>query len=246
MFLCFFTVPVLSCVPLVCLTLPSLYKGQPAWAILVRLKLLLLSVKFCYSYCHGTYTLHKRHMFPYESWLWKCIGRAIFPWFFLSRIVCICLEMLGNVTKHHGNMALPISTFAKEMCRKYIPFVQWNIHVWDTVRTMHNRHTTNQTQMSCSNHQLVTNHVNSSHTQQLRHRWILSCSCDHEKLIADCSLVDNSPPEEDWSIRSKRRQHKFLRYQVVYKGTVSNFSWTKTQHTLRKEWKWNHTHNKTQ
>ena len=32
--------------------------------------------------------------------------------------------MLGNVTKHHGNMALPISTFAKEMCRKYIPFVQ--------------------------------------------------------------------------------------------------------------------------
>ena len=62
---------------------------------------------------------------------------------------------------------------------------------------------------------------------------------------AECSLVDNliaeklilptfrpdapvlqsssSRPEEDWSIRSKRRQDKFLCYQVVYKRTLSIF-----------------------
>ena len=54
--------------------------------------------------------------------------------------------------------------------------------------------------------------------------------------VTECSLVDNliakklilptlwpSRPEEDWSIRSKRWQDKFLRYQVVYKRTLSNF-----------------------
>ena len=40
--------------------------------------------------------------------------------FFLDFFVKDSLYMFRNVTKHHGNMALPISTFAKEMCRKYI------------------------------------------------------------------------------------------------------------------------------
>ena len=37
-------------------------------------------------------------------------------------------------------------------------------------------------------------------------------------------LQSHSRPEEDWSIRSKRQQDKFLCYQVVYKRTVSIFS----------------------
>ena len=42
-------------------------------------------------------------------------------------------------------------------------------------------------------------------------------------------MHDDTGPEEDLSIRSKRQQDKFLCYQVVYKRTVSNFSCPREQ-----------------
>ena len=56
-------------------------------------------------------SLHKRHMFPWKGHVFVI---------FLSRIVCICLERLGNVTKH-----CEIWPFQYvRLLRKCIPFVQ--------------------------------------------------------------------------------------------------------------------------
>ena len=65
--------------------------------------------------------------------------------------------------------------------------------------------------------------------------WLFSCrnvgkiSFFAIKLSTRCSSPPHSRPEEDWNIRSNRRQDKFLCYQVVYKKTVSNFSWSQEQ-----------------
>ena len=59
------------------------------------------------------------------------------------------------------------------------------------------------------------------------HVWLChSNNCSHEKML---TVLLDSRLEEDWSIQSKRRQDKFLSYQVVYKRTVSIFSWSQEQ-----------------
>ena len=65
--------------------------------------------------------------------------------------------------------------------------------------------------------------------------WLFSCRQldSKETYLANISTGCSSPPqgesEEDWSIWSKRRQDKFLCYQVVYKRTLSNFPWPHEQ-----------------